>query len=161
MKQMVWGILAVIALVALFPMEEAEATSCQVEFYEGDEVVRIILKDDLPAIRWSGSITGPDFKWSSPVVALGYEGKEVFIHPEDGELADLRSGTYTVTLTPFNEKDRSTYEDIVGQFTVGGDSDQAIWWVVAVCAVIALAAVLMFARLRGNWVNRNEIEYRK
>ena len=148
MKHMVWGILAVIALAAIVPMEEAEATSCQVEFYEEDQVVRIILKDDLPAVRWSGSIVGPDLEWSSPVVALGSEGKEVFIHPEGGELADLKSGTYTVTLTPLNEKDKSVYEDIVGQFTVGGDDNPIIWVLAAVCVVVALIIVFLWVRTR-------------
>ena len=148
MKHMVWGILAVMVLTALIPMEGLDATSSQVEFYQDGQFVRIILEDDLPGVRWSGSIVGPDFEWSSPVVALGSEGKEVFIHPTEGELTDLKSGTYTVTLTPLNERDKSLYEDIVGQFTVGGDDNSIILVVSAICAIVALVILFLWIKSR-------------
>ena len=153
MKQAFWGILVIVVLSASISIDALDATSSQVIFHEEDQVIEVRLQNDLPNIRWAGSITGPDgFEWNSRLVALGSEGKTVFIHPIHEELKGLEDGTYKVTLSPTNEKDKATYEDIVGYFTVGENSSWGIWILIALC-LMTVAICLLIWRKRSSAVS--------
>ena len=138
-----------VAFLLVLPVQSMDATDSKIIFHEEEEVIEIVLEEDLPDIRWAGKIEGPDGElWSSKLVARGEEGKTVYIKPTEGILSDLPDGKYVVTLyySELNPQGTPEYEDIVGEFRIGGTDLVPI--AIGIFAVVAAMILVLALRKR-------------